>query len=107
MPNTTNDDARELIGHALSEVLTGDPREAIDWLDSREIDRLACAAVESIAHELEDARMFRHIAANATIKWDEHYQNATVCFPVKADFFDTVEDAVRKALGETPEGDEP
>jgi hypothetical protein len=59
--------------------------------------------LDQIAQELQDAEMFRWISDNATISWDTAHENAQVCFPLKADFFDTIEDAVRKAMGDEPE----
>lgn len=92
-----NQHAREAILRALSDN------------DHRLTAGAAAAITETVlaelAHELEDARMFRWIADNATISWDMSYEHAQICFPLEADFFDTIEDAVRKAMGDKPEED--
>jgi hypothetical protein len=94
---SVDDGVRDRIGQALSDVLAASDGTN-DWHDSREIDTLADAAVAAIERDIEDGQMFRWIAENATISWDSEYKNAVVCFPVDADFFETIEDAVRKAM---------
>ena len=72
-------------------------------LTALQIASVVETVLDQIEQELEDAEMFRWISENATITWDTNYENAQICFPLKADFFDTIEDAVRKAMGDEPE----
>jgi len=90
-----NQDVRDALFHALCNGPVG--------LTAGQAAALVDTVIEPIEQELEDARMFRWISSNATIKWDTTYENAQIGFPLKADFFDTVEDAVRKAMGNKPE----
>jgi len=94
---SVEEEMRRRVGQALSDALA-DRTEATDWCDSREIDALVDAVMPVVERDIEDGRMFRWIAENATVNWDLQYKNAVVCFPVDAEFFDTVEDAVRKAM---------
>ena len=95
MPHSTNESVQELIEFEMR-------RAVFDFCSERDIGQLASAAIEVVSQDLEDARMFRWICLHATISWDSTYENAVVCFPLKADFFETIEDAVRKAMGEGP-----
>jgi hypothetical protein len=93
-----NQHAREAIIRALSDSDHG--------LTAAATAAITETVLAELTHELEDARMFRWIADNATISWDMSYKNAQICFPLEADFFDTIEDAVRKAMGDKPEDDQ-
>lgn len=67
---------------------------------------LADAVVETIAQELEDARMLRWIFSIAKISWQNGNQtHAQICFPLQADMFDTLEEQLRRAQGDTPNED--
>ncbi|VTU31928.1 hypothetical protein H4CHR_02907 [Variovorax sp. PBS-H4] len=65
---------------------------------------LARRLIDILEQELEDARMLRWILSVARISWqDGNHTHAQICFPVQADMFDTLEEQLRRARGDSPE----